>query len=186
MSLILASSSPRRQELIAKLGYTPQKICSPDVDETPHKGENPRQYVTRIACSKVNAVNEDGFILAADTTVETGRQLLGKAFNTEDARKNLERLSGRRHRVYTGICLKAPDGKVIHQVVVTRLTFKKLTDQEIENYLASGEWKGAAGSYTIQGYAEAFVKQINGSFSNVVGLPLYETKSLLEGAGCYV
>ena len=185
MALVLASSSPRRRELIARLGYSPVKICSPDVDETPQKGELARAYVKRIACAKVNAVNEDAFILAADTTVESNRKLLGKAFTQEDARKNLEQLSGKRHRVYTGICLKTPEGDIRHKVVVTHLTLKHLTEQEIMNYLAQGEWKGAAGSYTIQGYAEAFVKQLNGSHSNVVGLPLYETKCLLEGAGCY-
>lgn len=186
MDLVLASSSPRRKELMTRLGYNPVRICSPDVDETPHKGEGAREYVKRVACDKVRAVEDEAYILAADTTVEANRKLMGKAFTPDDARKNLEQLSGKRHRVYTGICLKTPNGGVHHKVVMTRLTFKKLTEKEIEYYLTLDQWKGAAGSYMIQGYAEAFVKQINGSYSNVMGLPLYETKCLLEGAGCHV
>ena len=186
MPLILASSSPQRRTLLARLRYTPDKILSPNVNETPLKGENAREYVRRIACAKVNAIEEEGsYILAADTTIEIGRQLLGKASDISVARKNLERLSGKRHRVYTCISLKTPEGQDLHRVVLTRVTFKRLTPQEIQSYLETQEWEGAAGSYTIQGCAEAFVKQLNGSYSNVTGLPLYETKCLLEGTGCY-
>jgi septum formation protein len=186
MKFILASSSPRRLELLASIGLNPDHIMSPEVDETPLKGEGIRAYVKRIALLKAQAVHSqlpDAYVLAADTSVEMGRRILLKAENKEDARQMLKRYSGRRHKVYTAVCVISPTGKEVCRVLVTRISFKRLTEDEIEDYIASGEWEGKAGGYAIQGKAAKFIKFISGSYTNVVGLPLYETDCLLKGLG---
>ena len=186
MKLVLASSSPRRQELLASIDLVPDEIISPQIDETPLKGESPREYVKRIAILKARTVHSQmphDYILAADTIVEMGRKIILKAQNREDAALILGRLSGRRHRVYTGVCVLSPEGKEAYSVVLTRLSFKRLTPDELEDYLSSEEWEGKAGAYAIQGKASKFVKFISGSYTNVVGLPLYETDCLLKGLG---
>ncbi len=186
MQLVLASSSPRRHELLASIDLTPDRIISPQVDETPLKGENPREYVKRIAVLKARAVHSqapDAYILAADTIVEAGRKIVLKAQDSKEAALILGRLSGRRHRVYTGVCALSPAGKEACRVVLTRLSFKRLTSDELEDYVSSKEWEGKAGAYAIQGKASKFVKFISGSYTNVVGLPLYETDCLLKGIG---
>jgi septum formation protein len=186
MKLILASSSPRRQELLASIGLFPHKIVSPCIDETPLKNEKIRPYVQRIALLKARAVHAqspDDYVLAADTAVELGGKIILKAQNQEEARTLMTRLSGRRHRVYTGVCVISPEAKEVCRVVLTRLSLKRLTHEELEDYLVSEEWEGKAGAYSIQGKGGKFVKFISGSYSNVVGLPLYETNALLTGLG---
>ncbi|HUX78985.1 MAG TPA: nucleoside triphosphate pyrophosphatase [Alphaproteobacteria bacterium] len=186
MKLILASSSPRRRELLASIGLIPDQIISPDVDETPIKGEGIREYVKRIAILKARAVHSkipEAYVLAADTSVEMGRRILLKAENKEEARQMLNWHSGRRHKVYSAVCVLSPNGREAYRVLITRISFKRLTTEEIEDYLASGEWEGKAGGYSIQGKAAKFVKFISGSYTNVVGLPLYETDCLLKGLG---
>lgn len=186
MKLILASSSPRRIELLASIGLLPDHIIGADIDETPLKGELIRVYVQRIATLKarvVHAQHSDSFVLAADTAVEMGRSIMGKATDRHEARQFLKRLSGRRHRVYSGVHLISPQGKEISRVVITRISFKTLTEKEIEDYLDSKEWEGKAAAYGIQGKAAPFVKFISGSYTNVVGLPLYETLCMLKGLG---
>ncbi len=186
MKLILASSSPRRRELLASIGFIPDKILSPDVDETPLKGEGIREYVKRIAHLKTLTIHSQfpqAYVLGADTAVTLGRRILLKAESKEEAREMIKRYSGRRHKVYTGVCVLSPEGKGACRVVSTRISFKRLREEEIENYLDSGEWEGKAGGYSIQGRAAKFVKSISGSYPNVVGLPLYETDCLLKGLG---
>ena len=186
MKLILASSSPRRRELLASIGFIPDKIISPDVDETPVKGEGIREYVKRIAHLKARTIHSQfpqAYVLAADTAVVLGRRILLKAENKEEAREMLRRYSGRCHKVYTGVCVLSPEEKEAGRVVSTRISFKRLTEDEIETYLDSDEWEGKAGGYSIQGKAAKFVKFISGSYPNVVGLPLYETDCLLKGLG---
>jgi septum formation protein len=184
--LILASASPRRANLLAQAGIVPQRIIAPDVDETPGKGELPRVYALRLAGEKARCITEPegaAFVLAADTVVAAGRRILPKAETPAAIEKCLLLLSGRRHQVITAVALMAPDGNLRSRAVMTRVTFKRLTAGEIADYIASGEGLGKAGGYSIQGRAEAFVRTINGSYSNVVGLPLYETVALLHGAG---
>lgn len=184
MPLVLASGSPRRKELLQSIGVTPDDIVIPSVDETPEKGEGAKSYVNRVALLKARTVHEKNpkaYILAADTAVEARHKIFTKATTAEEARQMLELFSGRRHRVYTAICLITPDGKESARTVTTRLTFKHLTPQEIDSYVASGEWEGKAGAYAIQGNAGKFVKFISGSYTNVMGLPLYETDCLLQG-----
>jgi septum formation protein len=186
MKLILASSSPRRRELLTSMGITPDQITSPDVDETPLKGEGTRAYVKRIAILKARAVRlqvSDAYVVAADTVVEMGGKIVLKAQDREDASSIIHRLSGRRHKVYTGVCVLSPQGKEACRVVLTRLTLKRLTSEEIEAYLDSKEWEGKAGAFSIQGRGGKFVKFISGSYTNVLGLPLYETDCLLKGLG---
>jgi len=186
MELILASSSPRRLELLASIGVIPDKILSPNVDESCLKGESVREYVKRIALLKARAIHTrfpEAYVLAADTVVEIGRKIVLKAESREDAKRILTQLSGRRHRVYTGVCVLSPQNKEASRVVITRLSFKRLNQEEVEDYLASAEWEGKAGAYGIQGKAGKFVKFISGSYTNVVGLPLYETDCLLKGLG---
>jgi septum formation protein len=186
MTFILASSSPRRKELLESIGIVPDQILGPHVDETPLKGESIKTYVQRIALLKayaIHAQNPAAYVLAADTAVEARRQIFLKAETSIDARKMLELFSGRRHRVYTAICGISPEGKEASRLVITRLTFKRLTLHEIDAYVATGEWEGKAGAYSIQGRAAKFVKFISGSYTNVVGLPLYETDCLLKGIG---
>ena len=183
-TLILASASPRRRELIARLGVTPAAINPADIDETPHKGELPRDYAKRMAREKAEAAaSNDGHVLAGDTVVAAGRRILPKAEDEATARKCLELLSGRRHRVLSAIALRAPDGTIRERLSETVVMFKRLSAQEIDAYLASGEWEGKAGGYAIQGIAEGLISRIQGSHSGVVGLPLYETRALLKAAG---
>ena len=184
--LILASASPRRYELLAQIGLVPDRVLPSDVCENPLKDESPRQLASRLADAKVSHISAEfpsDFVLAADTVVACGRRSLAKAESEEQAQKYLQLLSGRSHRVYGGICLVAPGGKKVSRVVMTVVHFKKLNKTEIQNYIKTGEWHGKAGAYAIQGLASVFVKRINGSYPNVVGLPLYETQSLLTGLG---
>jgi len=183
--LILASASPRRKSLLAQIGIVPDGIFPADIDEAPLKAELPRDYVTRLARSKAQAVaksHQGSVILAADTTVACGRRILEKPENERHARQFLELLSGRAHRVYTAIAISNPHGEIRSKTVMTRVHFTRLSKQDIARYIASEEWKGVAGGYAIQGMAEAFILQIQGSYSSVVGLPLYETQILLEWA----
>jgi septum formation protein len=186
--LILASSSPRRLALLRQVGVIPERIAVPAVDETPLPRELPRAHVLRLAAAKVNdvAARSDAagaYVLAADTAVACGRRILGKADDAEAAERFLRLLSGRRHRVYTAVAIAAPDGRRAVRVVMTMVRFKRLGARDIAAYLASGEWRGKAGGYAIQGRAEAFIPSINGSYSNVVGLPLATTLDLLQGLG---
>ena len=182
--LILASASPRRRELIARLGVTPDAIAPSDIDETPHKAELPRDYAKRMAREKAQAATSgDGFVLAGDTVVAAGRRILPKAEDEATARQCLELLSGRRHRVLSAIALRGPDRTMRERLSETVVLFKRLSTQEIDAYLASGEWDGKAGGYAIQGIAEGLISRIQGSHSGVVGLPLYETRALLKAAG---
>lgn len=182
--LILASASPRRRELIARLGLTPDAINPADIDETPAKSELPRDYARRMAREKAEAAaSNEGFVLAGDTVVAAGRRILPKAEDETTARQCLELLSGRRHRVYSAIALRAADGTVRERLSETMVLFKRLSGREIDAYIASGEWHGKAGGYAIQGVAEGLITRIQGSHSGVVGLPLYETRALLKAAG---
>lgn len=182
--LVLGSGSPRRLELLAQLNLRPDAIRPPDIDETPLPGELPRAYVKRMALEKAQAVSisDDEVALCADTTVALGRRILGKPENAGEAAEFLHKLSGRRHRVITAVAVKFGVSVQIKDVMTT-VQLKRLSNEEINAYLASGDWKGKAGGYAIQGPAGAFVPWINGSFSSVVGLPLAETASLLKGAG---
>lgn len=183
-TLILASASPRRRELIARLGLTPDAIAPADIDETPDKDELPRNYAIRMAREKAQAAaSERSHVLAGDTVVAAGRRILPKAEEEATARKCLELLSGRRHRVLSAIALRAPDGTFRDRLNETIVLFKRLSYEEIDAYIASGEWHGKAGGYAIQGLAEGLVRRIQGSHSGVVGLPLYETRALLRAAG---
>ncbi|HCB78333.1 MAG TPA: septum formation protein Maf [Erythrobacter sp.] len=183
-TLVLASASPRRRELLARLGLTPAAINPADIDETPHKGELPRDYAKRMAREKAQAAaSGDGHVLAGDTVVAAGRRILPKAEDEATARKCLELLSGRRHRVLSAIALRAPDGAIRERLSETVVMFKRLSSAEIDAYLVSGEWEGKAGGYAIQGIAEGLISRIQGSHSGVVGLPLYETRTLLRAAG---
>lgn len=185
--LVLASASPRRVELLSHIGIEPDEIIPADIDETAHKGELPRMLALRLAAEKAAAVAGDrqggAYVMAADTIVALGRRILGKPDDEAEARKHLELLSGRAHQVITGVCVISPEGRTSSRAVMTRVKFKRLTAGEIAAYLACGEWDGKAGSYGIQGRAGAFVTSLNGSYSAVVGLPLYETKAMLEGLG---
>ncbi|MCF6304432.1 MAG: Maf family protein [Rhodobacteraceae bacterium] len=182
MKLILASASPRRAELLAQIGVVPDAVMPADIDETPLKAELPRVYVARIALAKAMAVQADGLILAADTTVAVGRRILGKPVDAAEATKFLLLLSGRRHKVITSVALRLKD-KIWQRTVETSVKFKRLSDAELSAYLRSMEWQGKAGGYAIQGIGGAFIPSINGSYTNVVGLPLTETANMLTGAG---
>lgn len=185
-SLILASASPRRRELLAQIGITPDQILPADIDEIPGKAELPKPYALRLATEKAQTIRKDhkqSYILAADTVVAVGRRILEKPKDTHEARVFLKLMSGRSHRVYTGVCVIAPNARLQNRVVETRLKMKKLSENEIEIYLASGEWQGKAGGYGIQGLAGAYIASIIGSYTNVVGLPVYETRNMLIGAG---
>ncbi|MCE9649788.1 MAG: Maf family nucleotide pyrophosphatase [Parvibaculum sp.] len=184
--LVLASASPRRLALLEQIGIAPDAVRAADIDETPLKGELPRLHAQRLAREKAEAVarmEPGAFVLAADTVVACGRRILPKAETEADARACLALLSGRAHRVYTAIALIDPDGKLRERVNETRVAFKRLSAAEIEAYIAGGEWRGKAGGYAVQGRAAAFVRLLTGSYSGVVGLPLFETATLLEGAG---
>jgi septum formation protein len=190
--LVLASGSPRRIELLQQAGIEPDRIFPADVDETPQRAEHPRSLAKRLSRSKAEraygALKDDpdlanAFILAADTVVAVGRRILPKAELTEEASNCLKLLSGRAHRVYSGVCLITPAGKIRQRLVETRVRFKRFSREELESYLASGEWRGKAGAYAVQGLAGSFVVKMVGSYTNVVGLPLYETVGLLTADG---
>ncbi|WP_052025586.1 nucleoside triphosphate pyrophosphatase [Novosphingobium sp. AP12] len=182
--LVLASASPRRRELIARLGIVPDAISAADIDETPHLREVPRDYARRMASEKALAVTApDAHVLAGDTVVACGRRILPKAEDEATARACLALLSGRRHRVLSAIALKAPDGTLREKLSETVVRFKQLDREEVEAYIAGGEWEGKAGGYAIQGSAEGLIAWISGSHSGVVGLPLFETRALLRSAG---
>lgn len=184
--LVLASASPRRKDLLAQVGITPDVIAPADVDETPLRDERPRDLAARLSHTKAAAVaklHPDAFILAADTVVALGRRVLEKPVDEAEARSFLMKLSGRRHSVIGGICVIAPDGGIQLQTIVTKVKFKRLTPQDIDGYIASDEWQGKAGGYAIQGRAGAFVPWISGSYSNVVGLSLSDALNMLTGAG---
>lgn len=185
--LILASASPRRLDLLARIGIVPDAVVPADIDETVLKGELPVPHAERLAAEKAAAVAEEGaLVLAADTVVAAGRRILPKAEDESTARRCLELLSGRRHRVHSAVTLIDGEGRARHRLSTSIVTFKRLTRDEIDAYLASGEWHGKAGGYAIQGRAEAFVRFLAGSHSGVVGLPLFETRALLVAAGCPV
>lgn len=190
--LILASASPRRLALLEQAGLKPDALLPCDLDETPGKGERPRDLARRLAREKAEAANRtradrpdlaESYIVAADTVVAVGRRILPKAEILDEAAACLRLLSGRAHRVYTGVAVVTPKGVIRERLVETRLRFKRLSNDEIEGYLAAGEWRGKAGAYAIQGIAGSFVVKLLGSYGAVVGLPLYETVSLLAGEG---
>lgn len=184
MKLVLGSGSPRRLDLLAQLGVVPDDVRPPDIDEDPRKGELPRPYCERIARDKVRAVaaDPDDLILCADTTVALGRRILGKPADAGEAAEFLLALSGRRHRVITAIALRRDD-KTWERSVESHVRLKRLSDQDLNAYLATGDWRGKAGGYAIQGPAGAFIPWISGSFTGIVGLPLCETATLLQAAG---
>lgn len=184
--LILASASPRRQELLAEQHIIPDAIIPADIDETPFKGETPRPYVKRMAIEKAREVaknNKGAYILAADTVVVMGRRILQKPENAEEAYKFLTLMSGRRHTVMGGICLITPDAHEITRLCETVVKFKPLTHDEKQFYVTSGEWEGKAGGYAIQGLASRFIPFISGSYSNIVGLNIHDTVNMLRGNG---
>ena len=183
-SLILASASPRRLELLARLGLSPAAVAATNIDETPHKAEVPRNYAQRMAREKALGVaGGDAHVLAGDTVVALGRRILPKAEDETTARNCLKLMSGRRHRVLSATALKAPDGTLRERLSETIVRFKPLSAPEVDAYIASGEWHGKAGGYAIQGSAEGLIAWISGSHSGVVGLPLFETRALLKAAG---
>ena len=184
MRLILASASPRRLDLLARIGVTPDAVIPAEIDETPGKGERPDRYARRIAAEKAAAVAEPSALtLAADTVVAAGRRILPKAESEDEARAALSLLSGRRHRVLSAVTLIDAAGLARHRLSISIVAFKRLSEAELDAYLASGEWRGKAGGYAIQGRAEALVRAVSGSHSGVVGLPLFETRALLRAAG---
>ena len=184
--LILASASPRRRDLLARLGVVPDAIDAADIDETPLKAELPVAYARRMASAKADAVahgHAGAVILPADTVVAVGRRILPKAEDEATARNCLNLLSGRRHRVHSALTVIDAESRARHRLSTTTLTFKRLEADEIDAYIAGGEWHGKAGGYAVQGFAEAFVRAMAGSHSGVVGLPLYEVRALLRSAG---
>jgi septum formation protein len=184
--LILASASPRRLELLARIGIVPDAVVPAEIDETPRRGELPARYAARMAAEKAAAVARKGaIILAADTVVAAGRRILPKAETEEEARVALALLSGRAHRVYSALTLIDGGGAARHRLSTSRVTFKRFSESEMDAYIHSDEWRGKAGGYAIQGRAEALVRQIAGSHSGVMGLPLFETRALLASAGLH-
>ena len=186
MRLILASASPRRLDLLKRIGVEPNAVIPADIDETPLKGELPRVYAARMAAEKAAALGQrerGSLILAADTVVAVGRRILGKAETESEARRSLSLLSGRRHHVLSAVTLIDAAGTARHRLSDSMVAFKRLSEEELDHYLASGEWQGKAGGYAIQGRAEALIRQMAGSYSGVMGLPLYETRALLISAG---
>jgi len=185
--LVLASASPRRLELLARIGVKPDAVKPADIDDTPLKAELPIAYARRMAAGKAAAAaaaaEPGALVLAADTVVAAGRRILPKAEDAAQARRCLELLSGRRHRVHSALTLVTPEGAARHKLSTSIVSFKRLSSDELEAYLAGGEWRGKAGGYAIQGRAEALVRMLRGSHSGVMGLPLYETRALLRGAG---
>ena len=184
--LVLASASPRRLDLLRQIGHPPDRVDPAELDETPGKDETAIRHAERLAVEKAQLVatrHPGAFVLGADTVVAVGRRILPKAEDAATARACLDLLSGRRHRVHGGVALIAPDGRIARRRVISSVAFKRLTVQEIDWYLASGEWHGKAGGYAIQGLAARFVREIIGSYSNIVGLPLFETAQMLGGVG---
>lgn len=181
--LTLASASPRRRELLARLGLVPDAVTPSDIDENPLKGELPRAYALRMGREKALATDAPGFVLAGDTVVAVGRRILPKTETEAEARECLALISGRRHQVLSSVVLRAPDGTLRERLSETVVQFKRLSHDEIAAYLANGEWRGKAGGYAIQGAAEGLIAWIRGSHSGVMGLPLYETRALLKAAG---
>lgn len=182
--LVLASASPRRKQLLAQIGIVPEAVKPADIDETPRPAENPRAYAARLGVEKAEAVHAPGqFTLAGDTVVALGRRILPKAETDEEVRACLTLISGRAHHVLTSVCAIAPDGRVSKRLSDTRVIVKRLTDAEIETYLESREGIGKAGGYAIQGLFGAHIKQISGSYTGVMGLPVYETAQMLSGLG---
>ncbi len=190
--LVLASGSPRRVELLEQVGIEPDRLFPTNIDETPQKSEHPRSLARRLSREKAEKAwghlrdddtHHDAFVLAVDTVVSVGRLILPKAEVHDEAAQCLRLLSGRNHKVFTGLCLITPKGKIRQKIAETRVRFKRITSEEREAYLASGEWRDKAGGYAIQGLAGTFVVRLVGSYTNVVGLPLYETVSLLGGEG---
>lgn len=190
--LVLASASPRRLALLEQIGVEPTALRPASIDETPRKGERPRLLAQRLAKSKALAAREridrepelaGAYILSADTVVSVGQKILDKPEYLNEAAASLQTLSGRSHRVYSAVCLITPSGSVRMRTVETRVRFKRLSREEVDSYLASGEWRGKAGGYAIQGIAGAFIEKIVGSYTNVVGLPLIEVVNLLAGEG---
>ena len=190
--LVLASGSPRRLALLNQAGIEPDSLIPSELDEMPHKGELPRALATRLARAKADAaldavrIDEElrgAFVVAADTVVAVGRRILPKAEMLDEAAQCLRMLSGRNHRVYTSVCMVTPKEAFRQRLVETRVRFKRLSKEDLEAYLASGEWRGEAGGYAIQGLGGSFVVKIVGSYTNVVGLPLQETVALLGGEG---
>ncbi len=184
MRLILASASPRRLDLLARIGVVPDAVVAAEIDESPRKDELPVRYACRMAAEKAAAVAEAGALtLAADTVVAAGRRILPKADSEAEAAATLRLLSGRRHRVLSAVTLIDAGGTARHRLSTSVVTFKRLSDEELADYVASEEWRGKAGAYAIQGRAEALIRQIAGSYSGVVGLPLFEARALLRTAG---
>ena len=182
--LILGSASPRRLALLAQIGVFPDIVTSAAIDEAPHRDETPRRLAARLALEKAQSCQRAAcFTLAADTVVAVGRRILGKPADEAEARRFLTLLSGRRHHVLTAVTLVAPDGQTSHRLSETAVIFNRLAAPDIGALIATGEWAGKAGGYAIQGYAASFVRQIAGSYSGVVGLPLFETAQLLKGRG---
>jgi len=184
--LVLASASPRRLDLLARIGVEPDAVVPADIDESVLKGELPRQHAMRLAREKAEAVSSrepEALVLAADTVVAVGRRILPKVEDEATLRACMRLLSGRRHRVLTGVALAIPDVGVRERLVETMIAMKRLSDEEIDYYASHGEWRGKAGGYALQGYGEVYVRHIAGSYSNVVGLPLAETRVLLKSAG---
>lgn len=184
--LILASASPRRLSLLAQIGITPDEIIPANINEDPIPGEQPRQHALRLATEKAIAISgrqPGSIVLGSDTVVGVGRRILPKTETVEEAEKCLKLMSGRAHRVFTGVAVIDTDGVVRTRVSDTRVKLKRLSDQELAAYLESGEWNGKAGGYGIQGLAGAYIQNLNGSYTGVVGLPLFETRNLLTGAG---
>jgi septum formation protein len=182
--LVLASASPRRLALLAQIGVTPERIVPTEINESPFPRELPRSYALRVAREKAAAAAAPGcFVLAADTVTCAGRRILPKAETEAEALACLRLLCGRRHRVFTAVVLRAPNGRQAERLVESTVTLGRLSPEQLGAYLSSGEWKGKAGGYAIQGQAASFVRFLSGSYSNVVGLPLFETAQLLRGAG---
>ena len=186
MRLILASARPRRLDLRARIGVTPDAVAPDDIDESVRKGELPTQHALRLAREKAEAVaarEPDALVLAADTVVAVGRRILPKVQDEPTLRACMRLLSGRRHRVLTGVALAIPEHGIRQRLVETMIAMKRLSAEEIDYYASHGEWRGKAGGYALQGYGEVYVRRIAGSYSNVVGLPLAETRVLLKSAG---
>ena len=185
MPLVLASSSPRRRDLLARLGVVPDRVASPDIDEAPRPAELPRVYALRLAVEKAHAVDraEGEVVVAGDTTIALGRRILPPAETQDVQRKLLRLMSGRRHHALSAVCVIDATGKARTRLADTIVAFKPLSEDEIDAYIACGEGLGKAGGYAIQGRAEAFVRFLQGSHSGVIGLPLFETRALLKAAG---
>jgi len=186
MRLVLASASPRRLDLLARIGVVPDTVAPADIDESIPKGELPRQHAQRLAREKAEAVaarEPDALVLAADPVVAVGRRILPKVEDEKTLRACMRLLSGRRHRVVTGVALAVPGHGIRERLVETMIAMKRLSDVEIDYYAGHGEWRGKAGGYALQGYGEVYVRHIAGSYTNVVGLPVAETRVLLKSAG---